>query len=426
MHHQKNYRKTLTACYLGFITQAIAANFAPLLFLKFHNDYGISLGKIALISTALFLTQLIIDIFCAKFVDRIGYRKCTVASGFCSALGLIGLAFLPEIFSDPFTGILTSVIVYAVGSGLIEVLASPIVEACPFEHKDAAMSLLHSFYCWGSVGVVLLSTAFFAVFGTDSWKWLACLWALIPLVNIYLFATCPIERLVEEGKGMGIRQLFRVPIFWASVILMVCAGASELSMAQWASAYAESALGMSKTAGDLAGPCMFAATMGISRLIYGKYGDRMNLKRFMLSSGILCLICYLMASVSSNPLAGLFGCIVCGFSVGIMWPGTISISSGYLPAGGTAMFALLAMAGDLGGALGPGLVGSVTQSAGDNLQKGMLAGCIFPMVLLLALFAQQKLSAHASGRKERSKIAGSGAGGRRRDQDFDPDADELP
>ena len=273
----KNYKKTLTACYLGFITQAIAANFAPLLFLTFHHDYNIPLGKIALISGTFFFTQLIVDILCARFADRIGYRKCVVASELFSALGLIGLAFLPELLPDPFIGILISVIVYAIGSGLIEVLCSPIVEACPFDHKEAVMSLLHSFYCWGSVGVILVSTLFFAVFGIGNWKWLACIWAVIPLYNVYNFMVCPIETLTGDGKGMGAGTLLRIPLFWISIILMVCSGASELSMSQWASAYAESALGLSKSAGDLAGPCMFAVMMGISRVIYGKYGDRLDL-----------------------------------------------------------------------------------------------------------------------------------------------------
>ena len=381
----KNYKKTLTACYLGFITQAIAANFAPLLFLTFHHDYNIPLGKIALISGTFFFTQLIVDILCARFADRIGYRKCVVASELFSALGLIGLAFLPELLPDPFIGILISVIVYAIGSGLIEVLCSPIVEACPFDHKEAIMSLLHSFYCWGSVGVILVSTLFFAVFGIGNWKWLACIWAVIPLYNVYNFMVCPIETLTGDGKGMGAGTLLRIPLFWISIILMVCSGASELSMSQWASAYAESALGLSKSAGDLAGPCMFAVMMGISRVIYGKYGDRLDLTKFMLGSGGLCLVCYIAASLSSSPMIGLAGCILCGFSVGIMWPGTISICSGRLPAGGTAMFALLAMAGDLGGAFGPSLVGNITQNAGNNLQRGMLAGCIFPLVLIASL-----------------------------------------
>lgn len=379
------YRKTLLACYLGFVTQAIAANFAPLLFLKFHSDYGIPLGQIALISTVFFLTQLIMDVLCAKFVDRIGYRVCVVASSLCFSAGLAGLAFLPELFPNPFAGILTSVVIYAIGSGLLEVLGSPIVEACPFEHKESVMSLLHSFYCWGSVGVVVVSTAFFAVFGIERWRWLACLWALLPLYNTYNFATCPIEPLVEEGKGMGIRGLLRVPVFWLAIVLMVCAGASELTMAQWASAYAESAIGLSKTMGDLAGPCLFAAAMGISRVLYGKYGEGIALTGFMLGSGLLCLVCYLMASLSGNPVIGLVGCIVCGFSVGILWPGTISISSGRMPYGGTAMFALLAMAGDLGGAFGPSLAGAVSQRFGDNLQKGMLAGSVFPLVLVVCV-----------------------------------------
>ena len=379
------YRKTLLACYLGFVTQAIAANFAPLLFLKFHSDYGIPLGQIALISTVFFLTQLIMDVLCAKFVDRIGYRVCVVASSLCFSAGLAGLAFLPELFPSPFAGILTSVVIYAVGSGLLEVLGSPIVEACPFEHKESVMSLLHSFYCWGSVGVVVVSTAFFAVFGIERWKWLACLWALLPLYNTYNFATCPIEPLVEEGKGMGIRGLLKVPVFWLAIVLMVCAGASELTMAQWASAYAESAIGLSKTAGDLSGPCLLAAAMGISRVLYGKYGEGIALTGFMLGSGLLCLVCYLTASLSGNPVIGLVGCIVCGFSVGILWPGTISISSGRMPYGGTAMFALLAMAGDLGGAFGPSLAGAVSQRFGNNLQKGMLAGSVFPLVLVVCV-----------------------------------------
>ncbi|MCI8438378.1 MAG: MFS transporter [Oscillospiraceae bacterium] len=386
----KNYQKTLLACYLGFITQAITANLAPLLFLKFHKDYGIPLGRIALISGTFYAAQLIVDILCARFADRVGYRRCAVAAELCSAAGLIGLAFLPESLPDPFTGILISVITYAVGSGLIEVLGSPIVEACPFAHKEAAMSLLHSFYCWGSVGVILLSTLFFAAFGTGSWKALACIWAIIPLYNIYNFAVCPIEYLIDGSQGMGARRLLRLPLFWIAVLLMICAGASELAMAQWASAYAESALGLSKTVGDLAGPCLFAAAMGVSRTIYGKYGSRLDLMKFMLGSGFLCLLCYLAAALSNAPAAGLAGCMLCGFSVGIMWPGAISICSKRIPAGGTAMFALLAMAGDLGGTLGPSLVGGITQSANDDLRWGMLGGCIFPFVLIICLFVLRR------------------------------------
>lgn len=382
---KSKYQKTLIACYLGFITQAITANFAPLLFLTFHRTYQISLGRIAFISTAFFFTQLLIDLFCAKYVDKIGYRKSVVASEIFSAAGLIGLAFLPSLLPDPYVGIMISVIIYAMGSGLIEVLVSPIVEACPFDNKDSVMSLLHSFYCWGSVGVILLSTIFFAIFGIENWRILSCVWALIPLCNTFNFIFCPIESLTEEGEGFSIRQLFHIPIFWIALILMVCAGASEISMAQWASAYVESALGISKNIGDIIGPCLFAIMMGISRFFYGKYGEKLDLMKFMIASGILCLICYLLAALAPLPFLNLVGCGLCGFSVGIMWPGTISIASQKIPLGGTAMFAFLAMAGDLGGAVGPGIVGLVTQAANDNLKIGVLAGCVFPAVLVLSV-----------------------------------------
>ena len=387
---EKNYKKTLKACYLGFITQAIAANFTPLLFLKFHTEYGIPLGQIALISTTFFFTQLIVDILCAKYVESIGYRRAVVVSEVASVIGLVGLAFLPEILPSPFAGIIVSVIIYAIGSGLIEVLVSPIVEACPFENKESIMSLLHSFYCWGTVAVILLSTLFFNVFGISNWKWMACVWALLPLYNIYNFMTCPIEYLVEEGQGMSVSELLKSPLFWTGIILMICAGASEISMSQWASAFTESALGIEKRMGDLAGPCMFAVMQGVSRVIYGKCGNRIDLTKYMMGSGALCLICYILASVSHNPLLSLVGCIMCGFSVGIMWPGTISIMSKRLPVGGTAMFALLAMAGDIGGSVGPAAVGIVTQNANDNLQIGMLSASVFPFVLIMMLLLMRR------------------------------------
>lgn len=386
----KNYKKTRRACYLGFVTQAICANFAPLLYITFYKTYNISFAKLALISTVFFFTQLMVDLFCVKIVDRIGYRPCVVAAEVTSGAGLLGLAFLPEIMARPFSGILASVIIYAVGSGLTEVLVSPIIEACPFENKDRMMSLLHSFYCWGSVGVILGSTAFFGIFGIGKWRVLAVLWALVPIYNIYNFLTCPIETLVENGEGMGVRQLARNRLFWVFIVLMVCAGSSELAMAQWASAFAESALHVSKETGDLAGPCGFAILMGLSRVWYGKYGKKVDLTLFMTASGFMCLACYLLAGLTKAPIFGLIGCALCGFAVGIMWPGSISISSRILPKGGTAMFAFLALAGDLGGALGPSIVGTVSQHAGDDLKTGILAGIGFPVVLVICVLAVRK------------------------------------
>lgn len=383
MNTKKKYGKTLLACYLGFITQAISANFVPLLFLTFYRTYGISFGKLALISTCFYITQLGVDFFCAGFVDRVGYRVCAVLAEALSTVGLVGLAFMPGLLPSPFAGIIICTVVYAIGSGLIEVLCSPIVEACPFENKDGMMSLLHSFYCWGAVGVILGSTLFFSLFGIERWRILTCIWALVPLYNIYNFAVCPIEALVADGRGMTVSRLFRTGVFWILILLMICAGSSEVAIAQWASAFAESALHVSKTVGDLAGPCGFAVMMGISRVLYGKFGEKINLTAFMAFSGVMCLGCYLLAGLASLPVLGLAGCMLCGFAVGIMWPGSISIASSILPGGGTAMFALLALAGDLGASVGPAMVGAVSQSTGNNIRAGILSGIGFPVLLVI-------------------------------------------
>ena len=390
MSKQKNYKKTLIACYLGFVTQAITANFTPLLFITFISTYGITLEKIAMIPLVFYLTQLLIDLAAAKLADKIGYRTCVVASQVISAVGLALMAILPEVLSKPFIGILISVVLYAVGSGLIEVLVSPIVEACPFENKEGTMSLLHSFYCWGAMGVILGSTFFFAMFGVENWKVLTFIWAFVPFYNTFNFVTCPIERLVEDGKSMGIRKLLKTPIFWLMILLMVCSGASEASMAQWASAFTESAIGVSKTVGDLAGPCLFALFMGISRVLYGKFSEKLDLTKVMLICGMMCAGCYLLASLSTLPILGLTGCALCGMMVGIMWPGSISISSQNCPKGGTAMFAFLALAGDLGAMASPAMVGNISEVAGGNLKAGFLAATIFPIVLVFGLLLLKK------------------------------------
>ncbi len=385
MTKTKNYKKTLIACYLGFITQAISANFTPLLFLTFKAAYGISLEMIAVIPMVFYLTQLLVDLVAVKFADIIGYRTCVIASQLVSALGLILMAFLPEVLPNPFVGILISVVLYAIGSGLIEVLLCPIVEACPFENKAGVMSLLHSFYCWGAVGVILGSTLFFAIFGTAYWHILTLIWAVVPLLNTVNFLFCPIERLVEDGEGLRIGQLLRLPLFLLMILLMICVGASEATMTQWASAFTESALGVSKTVGDLVGPCLFAVFMGVARVFYGKKSEKIDLTRVMLYCGSLCVVCYLLAALSPIPIIGLVGCALCGLSVGIMWPGTISISSQKCPKGGTAMFAFLALAGDLGAAIGPGMVGGIADAVGGNLKTGLLFAVVFPVVLIFGL-----------------------------------------
>ena len=361
-------------------------NFAPLLFLTFAGSFSLSLEKITLITTANFLIQLCVDFLSAKFIDRIGYRVSIVAAHLFAAAGLVGLAVFPALFGNAYAGLLTAVVLYAVGGGIIEVLISPIVESCPTEKKEAAMSLLHSFYCWGHVLLVVVCTGFFRIFGIENWRVLACLWAVIPLVNAFYFLFVPIYPVTGEHEKMSFGSLFREKLFWLFIVVMVCAGASEQAMSQWASAFAESALHVSKTVGDLAGPCAFAVLMGTARALYGKFSEKIPLRSFMAGSAVLCIGCYVLASCTKNPMVGLLGCALCGFSVGIFWPGTFSMASAALPGGGTAMFAFMALAGDLGCSSGPTLVGMVAEAAGGDLKTGLLAAVGFPILILCGIF----------------------------------------
>ena len=378
-----SYDSTMRACFTGYIVQAIVNNFVPLLFLTFQRTYHIPLQQITLLVTFNFGIQLLTDLLSVAFVDRMGYQASMVLAHILSALGLICLTVLPEWMGHPFAGILISVIVYAVGGGLLEVLVSPVVEACPSTHKEKAMSMLHSFYCWGHVGVVLFSSIFFKLAGIENWKLLAVLWAVIPILNALVFTRVPIAPVLPEGEeGMTIGTLFQNRTFWLLFVMMICAGASEQSVSQWASLFAEKGLGISKTAGDLAGPMAFAVLMGASRAFYGNYGEKINLDRFMAVSSVLCILSYLCLVFMPVPVLSLAGCALCGLSVGILWPGTFSRASKALPAGGTALFALLALGGDIGCSGGPTLVGMVSGMCKGNLKIGILAALIFPVLLL--------------------------------------------
>lgn len=387
---QQKYQKTIYACFVGYIVQAIVNNFVPLLFLTFEKSYHIPLSQITMLITINFGIQLLVDLLSAGFVDRIGYRVSVVLAHVFAAVGLVGLVLLPEIMPNAFAGLLIAVFIYALGGGLIEVLISPIVESCPTDNKEKAMSLLHSFYCWGHVGVVLLSTVFFGIFGIANWKILACIWALIPVINAFVFAKAPIAPLIEEGEsGMTMLDLCKSKVFWVMMLMMLCAGASEQAVSQWASTFAEKGLGVTKTIGDLAGPMTFAILMGSSRAFYGKFGHKIDLDRFMLGSSVLCIFSYLLIVASPIPFLSLVGCGICGLSVGIMWPGTFSKASVALKNGGTAMFALLALAGDLGCSGGPTLVGFVSSAAADNLKVGILVAIAFPVVMAVEIILQR-------------------------------------
>ena len=391
------YNKTITACFTGYIVQAAVNNFTPLLFLFFQRNYDILLSQITLLVTFNFGIQLLVDLLSVGFVDKIGYRISMVAAHVLAAAGLILLTVLPEMLPSPFAGILIAVMIYAVGGGLLEVLVSPVVEACPSDNKEKAMSMLHSFYCWGHAGVVLISTLFFYTAGIENWKILTVIWALIPIANAFAFTKVPIAPLMEEGEtGLRLKELFKIKVFWVLLIMMICAGASEQAVSQWASTFAEKGLGISKTAGDLAGPMAFAVLMGTSRLFYGKYGDRIHLEKFMIYSSCLCILSYLGISLLPVPLLSLAACAVCGMSVGIMWPGTFSKASAALPRGGTAMFAFLALGGDVGCSGGPTVVGMVSGVLGDDLKKGILAAVLFPLILLIGIILCRTIESEAA------------------------------
>lgn len=385
-----SYKHTITACFTGYVIQAIINNFAPLLFLTFQSEYGIPLTQITLLISINFAVQLAVDLASAGLADKIGYRASMMIAHICCAAGLVMMAVLPELL-PPFFGLMTAVLFYAIGGGLLEVLVSPVVEACPTDNKEKWMGLLHSFYCWGQVGVVLLSTFFFALFGTENWRILSFIWAAIPTANTVVFAFVPINSLVEKGEGMSLKQLAGSGLFRMLLVMMLCSGASEMAVSQWASTLAEKGLNVSKTVGDLAGPMMFAVMMGMARALYGRFADRINLNRAIFVSALLCAASYLGIALIPSAAAGLAGCGICGLSVGIMWPGTFSKSSAALPKGGTVMFALLALAGDLGCAGGPALAGLAADAAGENLKIGILCGAMFPLLMAIVSAATGRI-----------------------------------
>lgn len=387
---ERMYKRTLYASYIGYITQAIVVNLAPLLFVMFQQEFQISLGQIGFLVTYNFLVQILVDLAGVKYADKLGYKNCAILSHIFSVAGLVGLSFLPDVMPNPYIGLLMATTVYAAGGGMLEVVISPIVEALPTNGKSAAMSLLHSFYCWGQALVVALTTVFFAVAGRENWRYLALLWAIIPLGNIFLFWSAPVRQLSEDTPTLPMKKLLKQKLFWIFVLLMICSGASELAMSQWASFFAETGLQVDKSLGDLLGPCMFAILMGTSRAFYGVKGEKIPLRKYIVFSSILCIGSYLVAVFAPHPVLSLVGCAACGFSVGIMWPGVFSLAAKHCPQGGTTMFALLAFSGDIGCASGPSLVGSLSEIFGGDLKMGLLLAAIFPAVLIFGVFLLRK------------------------------------
>lgn len=387
MKHHLTYRATVTSCFLGYFTQAVAINLSPLLYVTFRNQFGLTLGQISLLIAINFGTQFLTDALSSLLVGKVGYRSATVGAHIAAALGLCGYAFLPFLL-PPYAGLIISVVLCGVGGGLIEVLISPMIEACPTpaDEKSAHMSLLHSFYCWGQAAVILLSTLFFFAAGIENWRILPVLWAAVPATGAVLFTLVPIYTLPGDDGKPSYGLLFRSRAFWLLAVMMTCAGAAEMVMSQWASTFAETGLGVNKALGDLAGPCLFAALMGVARLLSAKLSKTIPTHRMMTVSLLLCIVSYLLAAFSGIPALGLAGCALCGFSVGVLWPGTFSTAAATpsLRGGGMTMFALLAFFGDLGCLAGPSVAGKIAEWTGGDLRNAFLFALIFPTVALAA------------------------------------------
>ncbi|MFI6507125.1 MFS transporter [Streptosporangium sp. NPDC050855] len=425
-----SYDRTRRACYTGYVTQAIVNNLAPLLFIVFQTRYQLPLEMLGRLVLLNFATQLVTDVVAVRFVDRTGYRVPLVLAHVLSVAGLVLLALAPALAPSPYAGLCVAIVVYAVGGGLLEVLVSPVVDALPSpqEGKAAAMSLLHSFYCWGQVAVVAGSTLLLAWIGQDAWQVLPLAWALVPLVNMVAFLRVPLPATVPDEHRTSLRALFSAPAFAAAMVLMLCAGAAELTMSQWSSLFAEQGLGVSKVWGDLAGPCLFAALMGVGRIVYGLWGERIPLVPAMASCGALATVCYLVACLASDPLVSLIGCAVCGLAVSLLWPGTFSLAAARFPLGGAAMFGVLAVFGDAGGAVGPWIAGAAadaTASAdgllgglaallpddgGSGLRTGLLVAIVFPVAVVAVTLAYGASTGRAAAASRTATRAGTGAG----------------
>lgn len=379
-----NYSHTLAACCLAYLSQSVASTFLPLLFVRFGSEFGLSIGRLTVLVTVTFFTQIFVDAAAPLIVRKTGYRALTITAAAFSFCGFAGLSFMADVMPDPFAGLLICTVLYAIGSGLIEVLITPIVESCPTQKKAGMMAFVHSSYCAGCVAVVLLSTLFFKTAGIENWRILALLFSAVPFTGAVCFCFVPIRTPEEERRRGSVADMAKTPLFWLFGVVMICAGASELSMSQWASAFAEAGLGVSKTTGDLLGPCAFALLMFIGRIVYGKVSDKVNIMKIMFGCSVLCIVSYLVASLSPDPIVALAGCCLCGLAVAPMWPATFSLSARYMPNISSVVYAAYALLGDLGCTGGPTAVGMLSGSSSD-ISRGLLFSVAFPALLILSL-----------------------------------------
>lgn len=390
---KENYTRTRRCCYFGAMIQALGINLAPLFFVTLREEFSISFEKIGRLVLITFLVQLCVDFLAVYFVDKWGYRRSMIAAHLFASAGLFLFGILPQTLPDAYVGMVIAVFVYSVGCGLLEVLISPTVDAIPADNKATSMAMVHAYYPLGQVLTILLTTVAVSIIGADCWWLIFLLWSLVPLCNLLYGLRAPFPPVLPENEKTPMRALVMNPRFWLMLLMMVCAGAAEMAMAQWASLFAEEGLGVTKLVGDLLGPCLFAVCMGVGRFWYGNCGNNIRLRPLLTGCSAAAVVCYLLAVFVTVPLLALLSCALCGLAVSLMWPGTLSAASGDFPRGGTALFALLALGGDLGCSLGPWVAGAVADVSRYGLKAGLVAAAAFPLLLFLLLRICKKKTA---------------------------------
>lgn len=378
---EKKYLPTKLAGYVGFIVQAIVNNFLPILFIVFQDVYGLGYEKLGRLIVINFATQMFIDFITPKIIHKLGYRRAAFLCQFTACVGLCLMAVLPRFMSNTYLAIIISIVFYATGSGLMEVILSPMIEMLPTGNKSGNMAVLHSFYCWGQTVVVPLTTLMVFIFGRENWTYIPLVWAVVPFVNMFTFLRVPIVEPDSEEKQSTFLELARTPKFVVYMVMMLCAGASEIAMSQWSSLFVEQALGVSKAIGDIVGPCLFALFMALGRVIYASLSKKVSFTRLLIWLNLLCFICYVMVALCHIAVLSLVFCALCGLSVSISWPGIYSAGARTFKTGGAVMFSAFAMCGDTGCALGPGLVGLVAEYT--NLNVGFLVAAVFPLIMVI-------------------------------------------
>lgn len=356
----KSYQLTTISCFVGIFCQAVSSNITAILFIPLMTLYGLSYVHLGLLVGINFTTQVLVDIIASRLVDRYGFRVFVLPSDILAVIGLVLFGLTPVLFDNILTGLVFSTIIFSASCGLQEVMLSPIVNAIPHNDKGPAMALMHSFYAWGQVATIIITTLFLFFFGIENWQVIVFLWALVPLVNFFMFLAAPFPGVIHENQRMTMRDLILKPFYLVALLAIMGGAATELVMNQWSSTFSEKVLELPKVTGDILGMCGFAVFLGLGRVLYGRYGSKINMNNVLVGSAAAAVVCYIAVAISPLPAISLAACAVCGLAASLLWPGTLVITAEKYPLAGAWIFAILAAAGDIGAASGPFAAGVIT------------------------------------------------------------------